>query len=77
MESLLLSVLGGLIGLGLAWLAAGAASAAMAGYLPPFGLSLANVATAIAFMVALGLITGALPAWNAMRVRISDALGKI
>ncbi|MCH8489832.1 MAG: FtsX-like permease family protein, partial [Oceanicaulis sp.] len=76
-EALLLSFAGGLIGLGLAALASSAASAAMSGFLPPFGLSLVNVATAIAFMAALGFITGLLPAWNAMRVRISDALGKI
>ena len=76
-EALLLSFAGGLIGLGVASLAAGAASTAMSGFLPPFGLSLTNVLTAIAIMIALGLITGLLPAWNATRVRISDALGKI
>jgi len=76
-ESLLLSFLGGLIGLGLATLAATAASSALAGFLPSFGLSLTNIVTALALMAALGLVTGILPAYNAMQVRISEALGKI
>lgn len=76
-EALLLSFIGGLIGLGLAAGAATLASGAMAGVLPPFGLSLTNTLTAVAFMLALGLLTGVLPAWKAMQVRIADALGKI
>lgn len=76
-ESLLLSFLGGLIGLGLAALASGAASTALAGYLPTFGLSLTNVVTALVLMAALGVVTGVLPAYNAMQVRISEALGKV
>lgn len=76
-ESLLLSFLGGLIGLGLAALAATAASAALSGFLPPFGLTLPNTLTALGLMAALGIVTGLLPAWNATRVRISEALGKI
>ncbi|MFN3836026.1 MAG: ABC transporter permease [Glycocaulis sp.] len=76
-ESLLLSFIGGLIGLGFAALASSAASTAMQGFLPQFGLSLSNALTALALMAALGLVTGLLPAWNATRVRISEALGKI
>ena len=76
-ESLLLSFLGGLIGLGLATLAATAASSALAGFLPAFGLSATNIVTALVLMAALGLVTGLLPAYKAMQVRISEALGKI
>lgn len=76
-ESLLLSFLGGLIGLALAALAASGASAALSGFLPPFGLTLPNTLTALGLMAALGIVTGLLPAWNATRVRISEALGKI
>lgn len=76
-ESLLLSFIGGLIGLGFAALASSAASTAMQGFLPQFGLSLTNALTALVLMAALGLVTGLLPAWNATRVRISEALGKI
>lgn len=76
-EALLLSFLGGLIGLGLAALASAAAASALAGFLPSFGLSWMNILTAMLLMAALGIVTGILPAWNAMRVRISEALGKI
>lgn len=76
-ESLLLSFLGGLIGLGLAWLAVGAAAAAMAGFMPGLALSAQTIVTALALMAVFGLVTGLLPAMNAMRVRIALALGKI
>jgi len=75
-ESVLLSLLGGLIGLGLAGLMLAGASAALAGQLPGLRLTPVIAGQAVALMLAFGLITGLLPALNAMRTNIVTALGK-
>ncbi len=75
-ESLLLSVLGGGLGLGLAALILAAAAPAAASVLPGLALTGDIALTALAVMVALGLATGLLPAVNAIRTDIVSALGK-
>jgi putative ABC transport system permease protein len=72
-ESCLLSAAGGLTGLGLAWTSISAGDPTH-GALPLFYLPALNVAAGVLLILALGLVTGAWPAVQAMRLRISDAL---
>ncbi|MBU6258222.1 MAG: FtsX-like permease family protein [Burkholderiales bacterium] len=73
-ESVLLLVLGGVIGLGLATLLIPLVTAGSGGMLnlPPVGAG--SWALGAVLMVAIGLVVGWLPAWSAMRLNIVDAL---
>ncbi|HEX9473915.1 MAG TPA: FtsX-like permease family protein [Steroidobacteraceae bacterium] len=73
-ESFLLLVLGGLVGLGLVSVLVPAIVKGSGGILnlPTVGAS--SWAMGIALMVLIGLAVGALPAWQAMRLKIVDAL---
>ncbi|MEO8921854.1 MAG: FtsX-like permease family protein, partial [Caldimonas sp.] len=73
-ESVLLLVLGGLIGLGLASLLIPVVSGASGGMLnlPTVGASSWGLGAAL--MIVIGLLVGSLPAWSAMRLNIVDAL---
>jgi putative ABC transport system permease protein len=75
-ESVLLALLGGLPGLALAALATAALRPGVSNLLPGFALTGDIVAEAIGLMLALGLITGLIPALNAMRLQIATALGR-
>ena len=73
-ESVLLLLLGGVIGVGLAAVLAPAVSKGSGGMinLPPVGAG--SWAVGLGLMVLIGLMVGALPAWRAMRLNIVDAL---
>lgn len=73
-ESVLLLVLGGAIGLGIASLLAPGVSKGSGGMvnLPPVGAT--SWAIGVGLMVLIGLLVGALPAMRAMRLNIVDAL---
>jgi putative ABC transport system permease protein len=73
-EALLLTVLGGAVGLSLAFVVSRGLRAALSAYLPLIGITAAAVATGIALMILLGLAAAALPAVRAMRLRAVDAL---
>ena len=73
-ESLLLTLVGGAIGMALAYVAAQALATTVKQFLPVFGIGLRTVVVAPLLMVAMGLIAGAWPAAIAMRLRITDAL---
>jgi putative ABC transport system permease protein len=75
-ESLLLAFIGGLIGLGLAYLAVRTIAGLLASFVPGMAMSGQLAASAVGLMVLLGLITGFLPALTAMKIKIVDALGK-
>lgn len=75
-ESVLLSLLGGLIGLGLAALLLVGVSGALAGQFPGLRMTPTIIGQAVALMILFGLLTGLLPAINAMRTNIVTALGK-
>jgi putative ABC transport system permease protein len=73
-ESLLMSFLGGFIGLGIAALAIGGMKAAL-GAIGVEALSIGVFIKAVIVMILLGVSVGLLPALRAMRLRIVDALG--
>jgi putative ABC transport system permease protein len=73
-EALFLTILGGLIGFGLAWLAVGGLQPTMKQYFPVFEIDSTTFITSLVLMVALGVITGLWPAVSAMRLKIVDAL---
>lgn len=75
-ETLLLSVLGGLLGLGLAALAIYGAGEALAGNFPGLAMPADIVLYGVVIMLGFGIATGLVPAVNAMRLNIVDGLGK-
>jgi putative ABC transport system permease protein len=74
LESFLLAGLGGGIGLGLGWGVITLMGDPTGGFLPAFYLPIRHVALGFVFVALLGLLTGLLPALQAMRLRIVDAL---
>jgi len=72
-ESLLVAVVGGAVGLTLAWLIARRGDPT-GGLMPIFMLKNEDLILGIVLAVLLGLLAGALPALYAMRLRITDAL---
>ena len=75
-ESCSLSMIGGFIGLVVAWLAISAGDPTR-GSLPIFYFPTEDIALGVFLAVALGLVTGILPAMQAMRLRIADALRRM
>jgi putative ABC transport system permease protein len=75
-ESCLLTLLGGGLGLGLAWLGTSRGDPT-GGLLPLFHLPGRDVALGAALAVVLGLITGLLPALQAVRLRVADSLRRM
>ncbi len=73
-ESVLLIVLGGLIGIGLSAAIIPGISAASGGMLALPNVPLETWLLGLALMVTIGVIVGALPARRAMRLKIVDAL---
>jgi putative ABC transport system permease protein len=72
-ESLFITVLGGGLGLALAWLIVQGGDPT-GGLLPIFVLPARDVAIGVGLMGLMGLLAGVLPATAAMRLRITDAL---
>ena len=73
-ESVLITAIGGLIGMGVAWLLSLQLGAALKTYLPGFEVDAGTFLQGLGWVVGLGLAAGALPALQAMRLRIVDAL---
>ncbi|MBW8076238.1 MULTISPECIES: FtsX-like permease family protein [Metallibacterium] len=73
-ESVLLIVLGGVLGMALAMLLTPMVSAASGGALPLPPLGLHSWGLALGLMLVIGLLVGALPALRGMRLQIVDAL---
>src|SRR5690606_2593278 len=73
-ESVLLLVIGGLIGLGLAAVAMPAVSAASGGIIQLGAMPPATWAVGIAMMLGMGVVVGLIPAIRAKRLNIVDAL---
>jgi putative ABC transport system permease protein len=75
-ESILLALLGGVPGLVLAALAAFALRYSMGNFMPGFTLTWEIALMGVGLMIALGLVTGLIPALTAMRLKIAAALGR-
>ena len=73
-ESVLLLLIGGVVGLGLASVIGPVVGQASGGTLRLPAAGLNSWATGVGLMVLFGMIVGALPALNAMRLNITDAL---
>jgi putative ABC transport system permease protein len=72
-ESCLLTVLGGAVGLGLAWLVISRGDPTH-GLLPLFYFPTRDLLAGLGISLALGFVTGIFPALQAMRLRVADAL---
>jgi putative ABC transport system permease protein len=72
-ESCLIAMIGGALGLGAAWFLTLGGSPAP-GLLPVFYIPAPNLILGACLIIVLGVITGALPAWQAMRLGVADAL---
>ena len=75
-ESCVIALLGGLAGLGIAWLITLGGSP-VPQMLPVFLIPHRDLALGVVFAVVLGLIAGAVPAFYAMRLQIAVALRKL
>jgi putative ABC transport system permease protein len=75
-ESVLLALLGGLPGLGAALLLIGSVRDSLMSFVPTLSLYPDIAAAAVGLMVVFGIITGLVPALNAMRLNIVTALGR-
>jgi putative ABC transport system permease protein len=75
-ESCLLTVLGGALGLGMAWLMISRGDPT-SGLLPLFFFPTRDLLVGVGISVALGLVTGIVPALQAMRLRVADALRRM
>lgn len=75
-ESTALSLLGGLSGMLVATFAVTALNTVLSGNFPGLSMTPLLWAQAIGIMLLLGLVTGIIPAMNAMRLNILTALGR-
>jgi len=75
-ESCLLTVLGGVAGLGVAWLLTSRGDPT-GGMLPLFFLPVKDVVIGFGISVVLGLLTGIFPAQQAMRLQVAEALRRM
>ena len=73
LESCLIAILGGFCGLGIAWLFTLGGSP-VPSILPVFFIPTHNLIIGGGLAIALGIIAGVLPAWQAMNLKISEAL---
>jgi len=72
-ESLLIAVVGGVIGLALGTMFVKGAAAALAQFFPGLTMSPGTLGLGLALAVLLGLVTGAWPAWRAGRLDVVSA----
>lgn len=75
-ESVLIMLMGGLLGLGLGWVLVIGMAKQISNYVPGIYLSPAAIAAGIAIMIGAGIIAGIFPALKAMRLSIIDALAR-
>jgi putative ABC transport system permease protein len=76
-ESCAMALLGGSLGLGLACLILPAIGQTLSGILPLFYFPTRDLLLGFGISLALGLTAGLLPALQAMRLRVADALRRM
>lgn len=75
-ESILIMLMGGLLGLGLGWVIVQGLTKQLGAFLPGIFLSPGAIAGGIAMMIGAGILAGIFPALKAMRLSIIDALAR-
>ncbi len=75
-ESILIMLIGGLLGMGVGWLIVQGVAKQMAAFLPGVFLSPEAITGGIAMMIGAGILAGIFPALKAMRLTIIDALAR-
>lgn len=75
-ESILIMLMGGLLGLGLGWVLVQGIAQQMGAFLPGVFLSPGAIASGVAMMIGAGILAGIFPALKAMRLSIIDALAR-
>jgi putative ABC transport system permease protein len=75
-ESVLIMLIGGLLGLGIGWLLVKGLASTIGAFLPGVFLSPTAIVAALGLMVAAGIAAGIFPALKAMRLSIVDALAR-
>jgi putative ABC transport system permease protein len=73
-ESLLISLAGGILGAGFARVIFDSTDFTAGGFFPSFVVTWGTIARALGIAAFLGLVSGAIPAWNAARLKVVDAL---
>jgi putative ABC transport system permease protein len=73
-ETLALCAIGGLVGLGIAWMLSQGITQAAGGFLPPIILTAQVWVAGLVAIIVLSLAVGLMPALRARRLRIVDAL---
>ena len=73
-ESVLMLLLGGIIGMALVSVIMPGIGARSGGMIPVHGVSMNTWLAGVALMLAIGVVVGWMPAWRAMRLNIVDAL---
>lgn len=73
-ESVMIGLVGGLLGTGLARAVFHFSDFTAGGFFPTFEVTFGTIARALGIALALGLVSGAVPAYNAARLRVVDAL---
>jgi putative ABC transport system permease protein len=76
-ESLVIALIGGLVGLGLALLVVPVLTRALSGMLPPLILAPSLLGFGLATALVVGIASGLLPGIGAMRLRIVNALRRV
>ena len=75
-ESILIMLIGGVLGLALGWVLTQGVAAAMAAFIPGITVAPEIVLAGVGFMLAAGVLAGIFPALKAMRLTIVDALAR-
>ena len=76
LEAMAIAGVGGFLGLGVGWLMISRGDPT-GGLLPIFFLPTKDIVMGVICVIALGLVTGLLPALQAGRLRIADALREL
>lgn len=75
-ESLLIALLGGALGLGLARLLF-MGRTPLDQFFPGFGVTAGTIGVGLAIALALGVVSGAIPAWQSARLSVVNALRRV
>lgn len=76
-ESVMIALLGAVLGLGLCLLVIPGVAKALEGFLPTMQLPMWTLAPGLVFALFIGALAGILPALAAMRLRVVDALRRV